>query len=177
MQHKDGGFPVSCVRSWPMIASLPIQRWTGSLVKEQDQLGPVYFVIVHTKFPLQPVILWIELGGKSKWLPLTFGYCDMMRTTPIKWCLWVVLLVYKTSVKCWSWHNCVTALIPCCITCLGRPLFLVFIWLWQGTGVVRSIMVDNIDFVTSASMWACLLFSNHTCALPTWGNCEKQRLS
>ena len=31
----------------------------------------------------QPVILWIELGDKPKWLPLNFGYHDVMRTTPL----------------------------------------------------------------------------------------------
>ena len=31
----------------------------------------------------QPVILWILLGGKTKWLPLNFGFNDDMRTAPI----------------------------------------------------------------------------------------------
>ena len=31
----------------------------------------------------QPVILWIELGGKPKWLPLNFGFNDVLRKTPI----------------------------------------------------------------------------------------------
>ena len=30
--------------------------------------------IAHTKLPPSPVILWIELRGKPKWLPLNFGY-------------------------------------------------------------------------------------------------------
>ena len=30
-----------------------------------------------------PVILWIQLGGKPKWLPLKFGYHDVMRTSSI----------------------------------------------------------------------------------------------
>ena len=34
-------------------------------------------------FATQPVILWIELGGKPKWLPLNFGYHDVMYTAPI----------------------------------------------------------------------------------------------
>ena len=29
-----------------------------------------------------PVILWIELGGKPKWLPSNFGHHDVMRTAP-----------------------------------------------------------------------------------------------
>ena len=40
------------------------------------------YVIAHTKLPPSPVILWIELDGKPKWLPLSFGYHDVMRTAP-----------------------------------------------------------------------------------------------
>ena len=39
------------------------------------------------EFATQPVILWILLGGKPKWLPLNFGFDDvmplLMRTAPI----------------------------------------------------------------------------------------------
>ena len=42
------------------------------------------YVIVHTILPPSPVILWIELGGKPKWLPLNFGYHDVMCTAPIR---------------------------------------------------------------------------------------------
>ena len=35
------------------------------------------------EFATQPVILWILLGGKPKWLPLNFGFDDVMRTAPI----------------------------------------------------------------------------------------------
>ena len=35
----------------------------------------------------QPVILWILLGGKLKWLPMNFGINDVMRTAPIVFCL------------------------------------------------------------------------------------------
>ena len=31
----------------------------------------------------QPVILWILLGGKQKWLPLNSAFNNVMRTTPI----------------------------------------------------------------------------------------------
>ena len=31
----------------------------------------------------QPIILWILLGGKPKWLPLNFGFNDVMHTAPI----------------------------------------------------------------------------------------------
>ena len=45
--------------------------------------GLCAFVNVRTILPPSPVILWIELGGKPKWLPLSFGYHDVMRTAPI----------------------------------------------------------------------------------------------
>ena len=32
----------------------------------------------------QPVILWIPLGGKQKWLPLNFGFNDVMRTVLLR---------------------------------------------------------------------------------------------
>ena len=49
-----------------------IQKW-----------GLCEYVIVHTILGGSPVILWISLGGKPKWLPLKFGYHDVMRTSPI----------------------------------------------------------------------------------------------
>ena len=45
--------------------------------------GLCEYVIVHTIWGGSPVILWISLGGKPKWLPLKFGYYDVMRTRPI----------------------------------------------------------------------------------------------
>ena len=47
------------------------------------QWGLCEYVIVHTALGGSPVILWISLGGKPKWLPLKFGYHDVMRTSPI----------------------------------------------------------------------------------------------
>ena len=38
------------------------------------QWGLCEYVIVHTILGGSPVILWISLGGKPKWLPLKFGY-------------------------------------------------------------------------------------------------------
>ena len=35
------------------------------------------------EFASQPVILWTLLGGKPKWLPLNFGFNNVMRTAPI----------------------------------------------------------------------------------------------
>ena len=47
-----------------------------------DQWGLCEYVIVHTILGGSPVIRWISLGGKPKWLPLKFGYHDVMRTRP-----------------------------------------------------------------------------------------------
>ena len=35
------------------------------------------------EFATQPVILWILLGGKPKWLPLNFGLNEVMCTAAI----------------------------------------------------------------------------------------------
>ena len=48
-----------------------------------EEWGLCEYVIVHTILGGSPVILWISLGGKPKWLPLKFGYHDVMRTSPI----------------------------------------------------------------------------------------------
>ena len=37
------------------------------------------------KLPLSPIFLCIELGGKSKWLTLMFGYRGIIRTGLISW--------------------------------------------------------------------------------------------
>ena len=50
-------------------------------------MGPVRIRIVYTILGGSPVILWISLGGKPKWLPLNFGYHDVMRTSPMEHCL------------------------------------------------------------------------------------------
>ena len=39
------------------------------------------------EFATQPVILRILLGGKPKWLPLNFGFNDVMRMAPIRKCI------------------------------------------------------------------------------------------
>ena len=48
-----------------------------------DQWGLCEYVITLTILGGSPVILWISKGGKPKWLPLKFGYHDVMRTSPI----------------------------------------------------------------------------------------------
>ena len=55
----------------------------GNFTPTQLQWGLCEYVIVHTILGDSPVILWISLGGKPKWLPLKFGYHDVMRTSPI----------------------------------------------------------------------------------------------
>ena len=45
--------------------------------------GRCAYTILHTVCAIQSVILWIELGGKPKWLPLNFGYLEVMRTDPV----------------------------------------------------------------------------------------------
>ena len=50
-------------------------------------MGPVLMLIHSYHFATQPVILWIELGAKPKWLPLNFRNHDVMRTAPIM-CTW-----------------------------------------------------------------------------------------
>ena len=46
-------------------------------------MGPVRIRHRSHEFGWQSVILWISLGGKPKWLPLKFGYHDVIRTSPI----------------------------------------------------------------------------------------------
>ena len=45
--------------------------------------GLCEYIIVHTILGGSPVILWISLVGKPKWLPLKFEYHYVMRTSPI----------------------------------------------------------------------------------------------
>ena len=66
------------------------------------QWGLCECVIVHTILPSTPVILWIELGGKPKWLPLNFEYHNGMRTSTISHNVWVGRHFKKTSVDHFS---------------------------------------------------------------------------
>ena len=52
-------------------------------VKNSFKWGLCENVIGHTILGGSPVIPWISLGGKPKWLPLKFGYHDVMRKSPI----------------------------------------------------------------------------------------------
>ena len=58
--------------------------WNVELLA-QDQLerGVCKYVVVHINVlppKPRPVIPWIELAGKRKWLPLNFGYQDVICT-------------------------------------------------------------------------------------------------
>ena len=48
-----------------------------------------------SKLPPTPVILWMELGGKPKWLPLNFGYHDVRHTAPVTF-----------YVRVWAGESC-----------------------------------------------------------------------
>ena len=52
-------------------------------VHQENEWGLCQYVTVHTILPPSPVILWVELGGKPKWLPLNFEYHDVMCTSVI----------------------------------------------------------------------------------------------
>ena len=54
-----------------------------SVLRQESKWGSVRIRHSIREIPTQPVILWIELGGKPKWLPLNFGFHDVMRTAPI----------------------------------------------------------------------------------------------
>ena len=56
-------------------------QWGLCALRHGIQMGAVR--IRHSIWATQPVILWILLGGKQKWLPLNFGFNDVMRTAPI----------------------------------------------------------------------------------------------
>ena len=64
------------VSGWPRNSHAKLQC-------TESEWGLCAKVIIHTILPSSPDILWRELGGKPKWLPLNSGYCGVMHTTPI----------------------------------------------------------------------------------------------
>ena len=71
----------------PSLSSFILLCWSGANVTlagcKTAKWNLCEYVIVHTKLPPSPVILWRELAGKPKWLLLNFGYHDKMHTGPI----------------------------------------------------------------------------------------------
>ena len=66
------------VRTIPHRFALPIG---GPALYRLSQMGLCAYVTVRTFLPPIPVILWMSNpSGKPKWLPLSFGYYDEMRT-------------------------------------------------------------------------------------------------
>ena len=65
----------------PRLRALGGRRMVQDIIT--DQWGLCEYVMVDTILGGSPVILWISLGGKPKWLPLKFGYQYIMRTDPI----------------------------------------------------------------------------------------------
>ena len=79
--------PSTCLSDpWPQGSQTAWETTDGVdmyLHRNTDQWGLCIYVIVHTIWPPSPVILWIELGGKTKWLPLKCGYHDVKRMASI----------------------------------------------------------------------------------------------
>ena len=85
------GLVNSEVSTWAAISTCFGIRWAADIFYLHFgascvilwECGLCEYVIVHMILGGSPVILWISLGGKPKWLPLKFGYHDVMRTGPI----------------------------------------------------------------------------------------------
>ena len=87
--HPD----VSTGHGWPVIRStlsshstdisVLICRRSNGYSFASAPMGAVRIRHSIWEFATQPVILWILLGGKPKWLPLNFGFNDVKRTAPI----------------------------------------------------------------------------------------------
>ena len=77
------------------------------------QWGLCNYAIVHAKLPPSPVILWVELGGKPNWLPLNFGYHDVVviRSGPISVDLWSI---FQPLQCCFSLLSIVAFHCDCC---------------------------------------------------------------
>ena len=98
-------------------------------VLPEAQWGPCPYVIVHGygKLPpsLQLVILWILLGGKSKWPPLNFRFNDVMRTAPINefhmlWLPWATHRKVWHKMAVWCWVAVQTAILCHTFLCVAQ---------------------------------------------------------
>ena len=54
---------------------------SGNFTAAQSWVDP-YSGFYSREIAIHTVFLWILLGGKPKWLPLNFGFNDVMRTAP-----------------------------------------------------------------------------------------------
>ena len=61
-----------------------IEKNWSACTHELNPMGAVRIRHSIRESATQPVILWILLCGKPKWLPLNFGFNDVMRTAPIQ---------------------------------------------------------------------------------------------
>ena len=119
------------------------------------------YVIVHTIWGGSPVILWISLGGKPKWLPLKFGYHDVMRTSPIV-CFYNILMVeslrhFFLSSKRWknkdfTWKKilsrsffCPPRILLCFIFFFLFVSFFFFGKLWANRFLFANLFVCNLQ--------------------------------
>ena len=97
---------VKCAAEVARLYRVSIQSCTQNQLSPKVQWGLCEYVIVHTILGGSPVILRISLGGKPKWLPLKFGYHDVMRTSPIAFArlnltfftLWTISMKLSTLV-------------------------------------------------------------------------------
>ena len=92
-------FMPTCVNRFPSISCGVLVSMKLSFWKTKSFCGSGWglwaYVVVHTILPPSPVILWKELGGKPKWLPLNFGYHVIVRIAPI----W--LRCYRLWLRFW----------------------------------------------------------------------------
>ena len=78
--EKDGE---STNHLWSDHQEMSEVSWKKYEMQKRMQWGLCEYVVVHTFLGGSPVILWISLDGKPKWLLLKFGYHDVMCTSPI----------------------------------------------------------------------------------------------
>ena len=152
-------------------SALSVNRWRVILTGKWDLCE---YVIVHTIWGGSPVILWISLGGKPKWLPLHFGYHDVMRTSPIG-----PVRITSWYPKCngshWEWQIwCAT---PSSVISCEEKSKLLASWLMTDDGVAhRNVLKSNNYFVTGfvipsinlciISIFSCRLRNCRTCDGP-----------
>ena len=80
-------------------------------------MGPVRICHSLHEFATQPINLMTELVGKPKWLPLNFGYHDVMRTAPVdcNFCRVPYHPFFSFLFFCVCVHVCVCACVRACV--------------------------------------------------------------